>query len=191
MKTIMIDMDDVITHNYTMKYINEFLNTNLKLEDQDDFYLQNLTGDRVEEYYKYISKRNLYGDCPLIDDCYRVLERLNKNYKLFIATSFLWNQNSNNNDSSGTNLSNKYYYLKEKLPFIKPEQYIFITDKTLLDLDIKIDDKISNLDNCKTKILFKNWHNKNISSEELKEKNIILVKSWKEIEKILLKNSDK
>ena len=186
MEKIMIDMDDVITHNYTMKYINEFLGTNFNLEEQTDFYLQNLTGNRLEEYYKYISKRNLYGDCPMLEDCSRVLEKLNNKYELYIATSFLWNQNSKNNDSSGTNLSNKYYYLKEKLPFIKPEQYIFITNKALLNIDIKIDDRINNLENCNKKILFKNWHNRNITKEELEEKNIILVESWNDIEKILL-----
>ena len=186
MKKIMIDMDDVITHNYTMKYINEFLGTKFNLEEQFYFYLQNLTGPRLEEYYKYISKRNLYGDCPMLDDCERVLKRLNEKYELYIATSFLWNQKSSNNDSSGTNLSNKYYYLKEKLPFIKPEQYIFITNKALLNIDIKIDDRVNNLDNCETKILFKNWHNKNISKEELNNKKIIVVESWNDIEKILL-----
>ena len=86
MEKIMIDMDDVITHNYTMKYINEFLGTNFNLEEQTDFYLQNLTGNRKEEYYKYISKRNLYGDCPMLDDCARVLKRLNDKYELYIAT---------------------------------------------------------------------------------------------------------
>ena len=185
MKKIMVDMDDVITHNYTMKYINEFLGTNMNLEEQSDFYLQNLTGDRKEDYYKFISNRNLYGDCPLIEDCYEVLEKLNKKYEIYIATSFLWNQNSKINDSSGTNLSNKYYYLKEKLPFIKPEQYIFLKNKSLLNIDIKIDDRVDNLENAEIKLLFKNWHNKNISKEELKEKNIIMVESWKEIESIL------
>ena len=188
MKKLMIDMDDVITHNYTMKYINEFLNTNLKLEDQTDFYLQNLTGDRKEEYYKYISQKNLYGDCPLIKDCYEVLEKLNNKYELYIVTSYLWNQNSKEFDSSGTNLMNKYYYLKEKLPFIKPEQYIFTVNKNILNMDIKIDDRINNLENCKTKILFTNWHNKDISEKELKEKNIIRVNGWKDIEKLLQKN---
>ena len=187
MKKIMIDMDDVITHNYTMKFINEFLGTNMNLEEQTDFYLQNLTGSRKEEYYKYISTRNLYGDCPMLEDCSKVLEELNKKYELYIGTSFLWNPNSKDNDSSGTNLSNKYYYLKEQLPFIKPEQYIFITNKSLLNIDIKIDDRINNLNNCETKILFSNWHNRNIPKEKLEEKNIIVVESWKDIEKLLLK----
>ena len=186
MKKIMIDMDDVITHGYTMKFVNDFLGTNMNLEEQTDFYLQNLTGDRKEEFYEYISKRNLYGDCPMLDDCSRVLKKLNEEYELYIATSYLWNSNSKNNDSSGLNLGNKYYYLKDKLPFIKPEQYIFITNKSLLNIDIKIDDRINNLTNCETKILFSNWHNRNIPKDELDEKNIIVVNSWQEIEKLLI-----
>ena len=50
MKKIMIDMDDVITHGYTMKFVNDFLGTNMNLEEQTDFYLQNLTGYINEEF---------------------------------------------------------------------------------------------------------------------------------------------
>jgi len=56
----------------------------------------------------------------------------------------------------------------------------------MIPFDIKIDDKITNLDNSTTKILFNAWHNKTISEEELKDKNVIRVYNWKDIENILL-----
>ena len=75
----------------------------------------------------------------------------------------------------------------EKLPFILPEQYVFISNKELLNCEIKIDDKLSNLSgNAEKKILFTAYHNKYIDSQKLEEEGAIRANSWKDIEKILL-----
>ena len=76
----------------------------------------------------------------------------------------------------------------EMLPFIKPEKYIFTTNKNIMNFDIRIDDKINNLDDSDTKLLFSAWHNRDIKKEELKERNVVRVDSWYDIEKILLKD---
>lgn len=55
-----------------------------------------------------------------------------------------------------------------------------------MNFDIRIDDKINNLDGSETKLLFSTWHNTDISEEELKRDNIVRVNSWYDIEKILL-----
>ena len=75
----------------------------------------------------------------------------------------------------------------EKLYFIEPRNYIFTADKSIINCDIKIDDRIDNLDGAKTKILFTAWHNKNISKDELNNKGIKRANNWKEIENIFLK----
>ena len=75
----------------------------------------------------------------------------------------------------------------ENLPFINPENYIFTSNKECIKAEIKIDDKISNLEgNSELKLLITAYHNKNISNEELKEKNIIRVNNWNDIAEILL-----
>lgn len=55
-----------------------------------------------------------------------------------------------------------------------------------MNFDIRIDDRLLGLGNAKIKLLFNSWSNNTISEEELKEKNVIRVNGWDDIEKILL-----
>lgn len=179
MKRLMIDMDNCITDAYFMERINEFLGTDYKLEDQDDFYLQNLTGDRKEEFYQFMADKTFYGDCPLIDGCKEALEILNKKYELYIVTNYLYLEHEP--DISSNNLKDKYEYLKKNLPFISPKQYIFMKNKNLIHWDIAVDDRIDNLENADQKLLMTAWHNKKIREEELKAKGIVRVYTWQDI----------
>ena len=185
MKKIMIDMDNCITDAYFMERINEFLGTNYVLCEQNDFHLQNLTGERKPEFWKYMLDNTFYGDCPLIEGCYEALEILNRKYKLYIVTDYLYPES--NPDISGKVLADKYEYLKEKLPFISPKQYIFIKDKSIIHWDIAIDDRVENLENADKKILMNAWHNKNIDHQFLEEKDIVRVYTWKDILELLEK----
>ncbi len=179
MKTLMIDMDDVITSGNFTKYIEEFMKININMNEITNYeYVQDLVEPKKEEFWKYVENKDLYKGAPLFEDCYRVLEKLNKKYDIYIVTSYLWDDVI---DISGKNLGYKYYYLKEMLPFIDPSKYIFTTNKKLLKFDIKLDDKYDNLENSDTKILFNSWHNKDIEYRDT-----IRVNNWKEIEEILL-----
>ena len=51
-----------------------------------------------------------------------------------------------------------------------------------------IDDRISNLEGARTKLLFTAYHNKNISNTDLSQDGIIRVNNWYDIENILLGN---
>ena len=180
MKTLMIDMDDVITRGNFYKYIEEFNGKKIDMDKTTNYYIiQESIEDNKEEFWKYVENKDLYKDAPLFEDCYEVLEKLNKKYDVYIVTSYLWRESI---DLSAKNLGYKYNYLKEKLPFIDQTKYIFTTNKSLLKFDIKIDDKIANLDNCKTKILYNSWHNKHEKYDE----NVIRVNNWKEIGDVLL-----
>lgn len=183
-KTIMIDMDNVITDGIFLDLINEFLKTDYKLENMKTYFLQELIEEYKEEFWNYVKDKNFYKNAPLIKDCYIVLKELQKDYEIYIVTAYIWNESL---DLSGNNLKNKYYYLKEKLPFIPIQNYIFTTNKNIMNFDIKIDDRINNLENTNTKILFNAWHNQDISDEELKQNNIIRANSWIEIKDILSK----
>ena len=180
MKTLMIDMDDVITNGNFNKYIEEFMNIKIDMTKITNYeYVQDLVKSKKEEFWKYVENKDLYKGAPLFKDCYEVLNKLNDKYDLYIVTSYLWTDVI---DISGKNLGYKYYYLKEMLPFINPSKYIFTTNKNLLNFDIKIDDKITNLEGADIKILFYRWHNIN----KKYDKNIIRVNNWKEIEEVLL-----
>ena len=72
-------------------------------------------------------------------------------------------------------------------PFIKPNQYVFINNKDLLEADIRIDDSVSKLNGkAELKLLYTVYHNLKISNEELESKGIKRVNNWREIERILL-----
>lgn len=54
MKRLLIDMDNCITDPLILEYINEFKNTNYKLDEQTDFYLQNLVTRNKEQFWKFL-----------------------------------------------------------------------------------------------------------------------------------------
>lgn len=180
-KILLVDMDDVITVDGFLNMINEYANTNYTYDDFKTYYMQDILPDK-EDFFKWFMDRNAYNYCRLNDDCYEVLEKLNNKYKLFIATAYIVRERPYD---CGHILYQKHEYLKRKLPFIKPSQYVFINDKSILNADIRIDDNINNLTSGK-KLLFTAYHNKDMSDEELMEKGIIRVNGWKEVEEELM-----
>ena len=180
-KRIMVDMDDVITTGGFLHLVNEYLKADYKEDDFESFYMQDVVPDK-DEFFKWFKTYNMYDFCTLTPDVYEVLEELNKNYEIFIGTSYMIRDLK---DSSFL-LPQKYEYLINKFPFLNPNNFIFLRNKSVLNCDIKIDDRIDNLDGAKTKILFTAFHNKNISNEELKKQGIKRADNWKEIENMLL-----
>ena len=78
MKRLVVDMDNCITNALFIDRINEFLKTNYVLEEQKEFKLQNLAGNRISDYWKFMKDKSFYDDAPLIDGVYEALEILNK-----------------------------------------------------------------------------------------------------------------
>ena len=84
-------------------------------------------------------------------------------------------------------IPHKHKWLLKHLPSVPPDNFIFTSNKGCINAEIKIDDKISNLEgNAELKLLITAYHNKKITDEELKKKNIIRVNSWDDIAEILL-----
>lgn len=185
MKKVMIDMDDVICRGGFLDLVNEFLGTQYKYEDMKEYYVQDLVPEeKREEWSKYFYSNNIYNYTVLVEHAYETIEKLQKKYELYIATAYTFKDYPSMSDN---NLRNKFIYLNKELPFINPNQYIFTTNKEIINCEIKIDDRISNLSgNAEIKLLFTAYHNKNITDEELKQKGIIRVNTWKDVEKILL-----
>ena len=181
-KRIMVDMDDVITTGGFLHLVNEYLKANYKEDDFESFYMQDVVPDK-DEFFKWFKTYNMYDFCTLTPDVYEVLEELNKNYEIFIGTSYMIRDIIKD---TGFLLPQKYEFLINTFPFLNPNNFIFLGNKSVLNCDIKIDDRIDNLDGAKTKILFTAWHNKNISKEELNNNGIKRADNWKEIENMLL-----
>lgn len=185
MKTLMIDMDNVITNNQFTFLCEEFLNKKLDFNTLNVKYRQEVIAGREKEFKEIYEYKNIYENAPLLDGCYECIRKLNEKYDIYIVTSYLWGKDIIN---PAENLKNKFNYLQEQLPFINPTKFIFIQNKKMLHFDISIDDRLSGLENSDLKILFSSWSNKSISKSDLKKNNIIRVNSWKEIEKLLLEH---
>ncbi|MBE6150371.1 MAG: hypothetical protein E7162_00940 [Firmicutes bacterium] len=179
---IMIDMDDVITQGGFLHLINEFLGTNYEMDYFKEFHMQDVLPDK-EAFFKWFVTKNMYDYCTLLPGAKETIEELNKYYDVYIGTSYIFRDIP---VESSVVLKQKCDYLHKELPFITPFQYIFIYDKSLLDVDIKIDDKPSNLTNCKRNLMFTAWHNEKMTDEELKELGIERVNSWLDIKNKLL-----
>lgn len=180
-RSIMVDMDEVITEGGFLYLINEYLGTNYTKEDVGGYYMQDLVPDK-DKFFKYFISKNMYDYNILLPNVKEVLEELQKYYDIYIGTSYIIPELPR---ESSMILKYKHEFLYDNLPFIKPENYIFITNKSLLDCDIKIDDKLDNLKNAKIKLLFDSYHNKNLSDDYLKSVGVIRVHSWLEIKDIL------
>ena len=182
-KSIMIDMDEVIVVGRFSDYLMEFLE-NVNFENLHTQNRQDLIKGREEEFKKIYKYKNLYknnkGDyIEPLPNCVDVIKKLNEVYDVYIVTTYIWKEDV---IDSATNLKNKYEYLHYWFPFIDTNKFIFMTDKTKINYDIGIDDRVSNLQSCNKKLLFTEFRNKKITNEELKNKGIIRVNNWLEVE---------
>lgn len=185
MKRLLIDMDDVICENGFIRMVNDFLGTKYKAEDANSYFVNDLIPvDKFEAWVKFFEEKNVYDYVNIVKDAPEVIEKLNKFYDIYIITAYIFRDKP---EISGNQLKNKFDYLSKKLPFIDPEKFIFLSNKELIDADIRIDDSVDKLKGkAAMKLLFTAYHNKNITDDELKEKKLTRVNSWKEIEEILL-----
>lgn len=186
MQTIMVDMDDVLTYGNFSKILEDYLGYKPDYKNLKGYYIQDLLGDKKNDFFSKFKDMNMYENAELLPDCYDILKELTKYYNIYICTDYIWREIV---EYAGNNLKNKYDFLYSKLDFIEPKNFIFTADKSVINCDIKIDDKIENILGAKTMLLFTAYHNKNLDESELHNQNIIRVNNWKEIRNILLKSN--
>lgn len=186
MKKIALDLDDVICNGGFMYLINDFLHSNYTEKDVKGYYMQELIPkEKEEEWRKYFVNHNLYEHVNFLDGAYDVIKKLNDKYDLYIISAYI---SKDMPESSASMLYNKFNWLNKNLPFIDSEKYVFTSKKELFECDIRIDDKVSNLEgDAELKLLFDSYHNKQYSKEELNNMGIVRVNGWKDIENILIK----
>lgn len=186
MEKLIVDMDDVLCKKGFIRMINEFLNKKYKEEDANSYYINDLIPkSKLEDWIEFYSKKNVYDYVDIAENSQEVMKQLNEKYDVYIATSYVFRDAPK---VSGKTLNDKYNFLCKNFPFLDPHKFIFISNKELLEADIRIDDSPNKLiGKAKLKLLFTAYHNKNMADEELKENNFIRVNNWKDIESILLK----
>ena len=184
-KKLIVDFDDTIVESIFLQRVNRFLKTNYTFDDFQNYYIDEIIKPcDQDKFYGEFCDTNPYFDVELIKDAKEVLYRLSKKYDIYICSGcVMYNMPSR----SAQIFSYKYDYIIKTFPFLSPQKFIFTNSKEVLQGDIIIDDFLGNLTgNFKEKYLFTSYHNKSYTDEELKEKNITRVDSWKDIEKRLL-----
>lgn len=182
----MIDLDDTIVEGGYLEVLNKYMGTNYTYSDTEDYFVESLLPeDKVDDYLEYFYNNvNVYDYVTIKPRAIEVIEKLSKRYEIYICSAYL---DKRVPEKSGVVTNTKHMYLMKILPFLNPKNFIFTSRKDLIDADIKIDDKVSNLKGLgKLKLLMDGYHNQKYTDKELKEKGIRRVKNWDEIEKILL-----
>lgn len=187
MKSIMVDMDDVLTYGNFSLILEDYLGYKPDYDSIKTYYIQDILGDKKEDFFSKFKDMDMYENATLLPDCYDVLKKLSVKYDIYIVTDYIWPEIV---EFAGNNLRNKYKFLYKKLDFIDPKNFIFASNKEIINCDIKIDDKINNIKGASKKLLYTAWHNKDLSDDKLKKQNIIRVNNWHDIEDILLNIED-
>ena len=184
MKRIMIDIDDTIVNQDGWLYtVNSFLNTNYTIDDVKGYYIQDLVPlDKKDEYLKYFVTLNTYEYSGIYPDCIDAIKKLNDKYDIYICSAYVFKDDVNYSSDA---LKYKFDFLHQNFPFLDPNRFIFATNKELLNCDIKIDDKVNNLNNADIKILYTAYHNKNIDDDTLNKQGIIRANNWIDVLKII------
>ena len=186
MKKILIDIDDTITEGGYLDVLNEYLGTSYTYNDVEDYFVESLLPEgMLDDYLDYFYKKiNVYNYVKIKENAIEVIKKLNEKYEIFICSAYI---DKRVPDKCGVITHNKHNFLMENLPFLNPKNFIFTSRKDLVECDIKIDDKVSNLKGTgKLKLLVDGYHNQKFSEKELKMRGIKRVKNWDEIEQILL-----
>lgn len=180
--TMMVDVDDVITSSRFFDLICTFLDRQIDIETVNVYYLQTLLGDKQTEFWHWVKDKNFYKDVPLIDGAYETLDKYKNDIDFYLASAFLWDGEL---DMTGPCLRDKYEYLRDNLPMIPKDRFMFVNRKNMLNFDIRLDDRITNLTQGDLLLLYSAWHNRKISDIELEEKKIVRVNNWQEVDKML------
>lgn len=182
-ESLMVDMDEVITVGGFLFLINRFLGTHYKEEDFKEYHMQDVIPDK-KAFFQWFRRQNMYDYCKLNPGAKETLYELNQVYRLYIGTSYIFPEMVN--DSSYI-VVQKSQFLQRELPFISPYQYIFLADKSVLQMDIKIDDRMDNLVGARRKLLFSAYHNLDMPDAILEPQGVERVDNWEQVKTKLLK----
>ena len=170
MKRIVVDMDDVMADAtgqlltyYHREFGIELSREHLNHKDE----LQAFPEAHQKLVYEFTFRTDFFRPMVVKEDCVRVMERLNKEFEVFIVSSAM---------VCPISLSEKFAWLQEYFPFLHWKQFVFCGRKSIVHGDYMIDDLPHNLDGFNgEKLLFSAPHN-------LHFQNYRRINSWKEVE---------
>ncbi len=186
MKTILIDVDDVICDNHFVPVINKMLGSKYKEEDFDTIDIEKevfKTEEERQKFNDFYVTVDSYSLVDLKEGAYEVLERLKAKHRVVLLTN---GTHYERQLEFGRQLTDKYQFLLTKLPFLRGEDIIFSAQKDLFVADIIIDDRAQNMTgNYAHRLMFSCFHNRHMTKVQLDNLGITRVDTWQEIEQYI------
>ena len=166
---IAIDMDEVMADSLTrhLQLYNDEFGANVRKQDLQGKPLHLTVPEAHRRRIDEIALSDgFFWDLDVMPGCVNVVRELTKRYDVFIVTAAMEFPNS---------FLPKHAWLQEHFPFLDIRNVVYCGDKSIVDADIMIDDRIRNLEQFEgMRILFSAPHNMN-------EKRFLRVNSWKEV----------
>lgn len=139
-----IDLDDVcnnLVEVWLSRYNSDY-NDNVKIEDIKTWDIGDYT-KAGKDFYKYLGDGETFKNLSIKDGAAETIEKLCKQHEVYIVTA---------NASYNTGVcDDKVNFIKKFMPFFPIKNIIFINNKSLLDLDVLIDDGLHNFEGFKGK----------------------------------------
>ncbi len=127
--------------------------------------------DRHPKLEAYLRSDDFFDVLAVMPESQRVMQRLQKNYEVYIATAAM---------EVPTSFQAKYRWLGKHFPFIPSSHIVYCGDKGILHADYLIDDNPRQLRRFQGKgILYSSPHNAGV-------KGFPRVKDWLEVEEMFL-----
>lgn len=133
-RIICVDMDEVIADalgEHLLRYNRDF-GAGLTPEDLHGRWLWDLVPpERQQALANYMQSEDFFAVLKVMPDAQRVLEKLQSNYDIFIATAAM---------EIPSSFNAKFKWLGRHFPFIPHSRIVFCGDKSILNADFLIDD---------------------------------------------------
>ena len=174
MKRICVDMDEVMADalgEHLTRYNRDY-DEQITIADLEGKWLWDVVStDRHHSLESYLRSEDFFEGLAVMPDSQRVLQRLQMNYEVFIATAAM---------EVPTSFQQKFRWLGKYFPFIPASHIVYCGDKSILKADYLIDDNPRQLRRFQGEgILYSSPHNVGV-------KGFKRVKDWLEVEKLFL-----
>lgn len=70
MKTIMVDMDDVLTYGNFSKILEDYLGYRPDYDNIKNYYIQDILGEKKNDFFSKFKDMDMYENATLLPDCY-------------------------------------------------------------------------------------------------------------------------
>lgn len=155
MARIAVDMDEVMADTVAehIRRYNHDHGASLSTEVMDGKWLWQCVPEEHQQVLSaYLDEPDFFGDLPLMPDAQRVLQRLQQDHEVYVASAAMEVPQS---------FAAKFRWMRRHFPFIAPSNMVFCGEKSILNADYLIDDNPRQLRAFRGKgLLFAAPHNR-------------------------------